>query len=103
MTATPNTAALQAAKSAYEDAATHIEQRDGSIPYRQEIAAEIRAIGSGYKTATLAGFTPEIRTRCQDRCSFYGDPACYRMPDLVDDLDLPVTPCEDCINDKPYD
>lgn len=54
-------------------------------------------------TRALQGFTAEIKTRCLDRCSFYGDPACYRMPDIFDDLDLPITPCEDCINDKPYD
>jgi len=94
----PQTAALQSAiNAAFEIAAIHIEQRDGSIPYRQEIAAEIR------KMALVHGFTAEIRLRCHDRCALYGDPACYRMPELCDPSELPMTvmPCEDCIHDRP--
>lgn len=46
------------------------------------------------------GFTEELRGRCRDRCAFYGDPPCWRLPELVDPCEL-IAPCQDCIDNQP--
>lgn len=50
---------------------------------------------------TDTGFTPELEARCRDRCAFYGDPPCWRLPDLSSDPGPEITPCDDCLHDRP--
>lgn len=48
------------------------------------------------------GFTPQIRALCLERCAAYGDPPCWRLPDLID-LREPshlFEPCTDCLTGK---
>lgn len=48
------------------------------------------------------GFTDELRERCRDRCAFYGDPPCWRLPEIAgDQLDEPIRPCEQCLTNAP--
>ena len=44
------------------------------------------------------GFTPDLERICAERCAFYGDPPCWRMPELVEPCEH-VTPCEECLGD----
>lgn len=43
-----------------------------------------------------AEFNDALRAICQDTCAAFGEPACWRLPDLVDPCDQ-VTPCEACL------
>lgn len=44
------------------------------------------------------GWTDEIRERCRDNCAFFGDPPCFRLPELTSDAKgQAFTPCSDCL------
>ena len=42
------------------------------------------------------GFTAELLDICAERCAQFGDPACWRLPDLTDPCDH-ITPCAECL------
>lgn len=41
------------------------------------------------------GFTALHKQVCEIKCAEYGDPACWRLPDLADPCEH-ITPCEEC-------
>lgn len=43
------------------------------------------------------GFTEDIKIVCLKRCAEFGDPPCWRLPDLVDPSD-DIMPCDECQN-----
>ena len=45
------------------------------------------------------GFTPELMERCRDHCAVYGEPPCWKLPELVDPCEI-ITPCDDCLSGK---
>lgn len=47
-----------------------------------------------------SGFDEALRLRCAARCAFYGDPPCWRLPELVEPCEQ-ITPCEECLEDRP--
>ena len=64
-----------------------------------EVQADDHFAEAGKMVQTLAGWTPSLRVRCADRCAFYGEPPCWRLPDLTSDCE-PITPCDDCLHDR---
>lgn len=44
-----------------------------------------------------SGFTPLLRRKCSENCARFGEPPCWRLPDLVDGCEL-ITPCEECLH-----
>lgn len=42
------------------------------------------------------GFTPELERICEDTCAEFGDPACWRLPDVVEPCEH-NTPCDECL------
>jgi hypothetical protein len=47
-----------------------------------------------------SGFTPALRSLCRDRCAFYGEPPCWKLPDEVQPCEQ-ITPCDDCLRGVP--
>jgi len=44
-------------------------------------------------------WTDELRAICADRCAYpYGEPPCWRLPELVDDCGH-IEPCAECLAD----
>jgi len=67
-----------------------------------EVQADDHFAEAGEMVQPLAGWTPTLRVRCAARCAFYGDPPCWRIPDIsCDPLPGPITPCDDCLHDRP--
>lgn len=48
--------------------------------------------------ANPEGFTAELERICAERCAEFGDPACWRLPELVEPCEH-VTPCDECLAD----
>jgi hypothetical protein len=44
------------------------------------------------------GFNAELERICQGRCGEFGEPACWRLPDLVEPCET-ITPCAECLAD----
>ena len=42
------------------------------------------------------GFTPELEAICSDICGDMGEPACWRLPKLVQPCEI-ITPCAQCL------
>lgn len=42
------------------------------------------------------GFTPELKTLCRDTCAEFGDPPCWKLPELVQPCEL-IKPCAECL------
>lgn len=42
------------------------------------------------------GFTPEIESICAEVCAEFGDPPCWRLPELVQPCE-PIKPCKECL------
>lgn len=43
-------------------------------------------------------WTDALRDRCADRCADFGEPACWRLPELSSDAaGLVILPCEECV------
>ena len=86
------------AAAAFEMAAEFIEQRDGEIPDRQEIAAYIRALATDQERDALARVRAEARARIDELEGFIADFASAKFDSLkqpnirhpADELD-PVT------------
>lgn len=49
-------------------------------------------------TDNPTGFTPELLEACQERCASVGDPACWRLPELVEPCEH-ITPCQECMDE----
>lgn len=47
-----------------------------------------------------SGFTDAMKARCAEECAQYGDPPCWKLPELVEPCEH-ITPCEDCLAGKP--
>lgn len=45
-----------------------------------------------------SGFTPALQAICRERCACFGDPPCWRLPDLVEPCEH-ITPCPECWTD----
>jgi hypothetical protein len=46
----------------------------------------------------VEGFTDELRQRCANACAEFGDPPCWKLPDLTSDCDgKTIRPCQDCL------
>ena len=42
------------------------------------------------------GFTSELEAICAATCAEFGDPPCWRLPELVEPCDQ-ITPCDECL------
>lgn len=45
----------------------------------------------------VRGFNDDLLKRCADRCAEFGDPPCWKLPDLIEPFDEVVTPCDECL------
>lgn len=57
-------------------------------------------------TIDTEAFTPQVRALCLNRCAAYGDPPCWKLPDLMDrccEQPMHITPCADCFAGKAVD
>lgn len=43
-----------------------------------------------------AGFTDAIKRICAETCAEFGDPPCWRLPELVQPCEH-ITPCDECL------
>ena len=48
------------------------------------------------------GFTDMLREMCEDRCAQYGEPACWRLPEIIEPCEH-ITPCEECLCGAPIE
>jgi len=46
------------------------------------------------------GFTEALVIICAERCAEFGDPPCWRLPELVEPCEH-ITPCDECLADIP--
>ena len=45
----------------------------------------------------MAEWTDAIRECCRENCAVYGDPPCYRLPEITSDCTEMPEPCADCV------
>ena len=45
-----------------------------------------------------SGFTTALKDICRERCAKYGEPPCWRLPDLIQPCEQ-ITPCDECLAD----
>ena len=46
---------------------------------------------------TVEGFDDELREICRESCAEFGDPPCWKLPDMTSDCDGKVIrPCDQC-------
>ncbi|MBN2760035.1 MAG: hypothetical protein JXQ79_06020 [Rhodobacteraceae bacterium] len=42
------------------------------------------------------GFTPALERACAELCALFGEPPCWRLPELCEPCE-PITPCDECL------
>ena len=80
------------------DVSWYDKRRDFAEMAVQGVADAILEAFPAPADSNPAGFTVRIQQICEDRCAEVGDPACWRLPDMVEPCEH-ITPCEECIRD----
>ena len=47
-------------------------------------------------TENPQGFTDTLKTICAGRCGDYGEPPCWKLPELVEPCEI-IEPCAECL------
>lgn len=63
----------------------------------------VRQAKEALATPPLDGWTPELKRICEGRCADYGDPPCWKLPELTSDMKTKPKPCAGCLDVAPTD
>jgi hypothetical protein len=58
---------------------------------------EMAAHDAAQMESLTRGFTPAIKDICRETCAEFGEPPCWKLPELVQPCEQ-VTPCLECID-----
>ena len=48
-------------------------------------------------TTNPFGFDDAMKARCRETCAEFGEPPCWKLPELVQPCEQ-ITPCDECRN-----
>ena len=66
-----------------------------SCPYAKDRYACVPGWEGLDKSHNPEGFTPALESACRERCAEFGEPPCWRLPELVSPCEH-ITPCDEC-------
>lgn len=46
---------------------------------------------------TPVAWTDALRALCRENCALFGDPPCYRLPEITSECEIVPPPCADCL------